>query len=54
MTSLKLIADIKIIEANLEFGEKTEIQDKGRRFSCFPNSINVNIINFFSMDDRLH
>ena len=28
MTSLKLIADIKIIEANLEFGEKTEIQEK--------------------------
>ena len=28
MTSLKLIADIKIIEANLEFGEKTEIQEE--------------------------
>ena len=33
MTSLKLIADIKIIEANLEFGENGENRNTGRKES---------------------
>ena len=39
MTSLKLIADIKIIEANLEFGENEENRNTGRKES-FLDSLN--------------